>query len=111
MVYVDCCAVYPLAGGFRLARHNLQKDYEYFAGLPITAAGSIKATALLINSYLNKKFTPGFTIFYLLLTVALSIMMVSRFRINRILKDKELNNRKGNIKDRMHRSQILHPTR
>lgn len=77
---------YPLAGGFRLARYNLQGHSEFFTGLPITASGFIMATVLLINSYLQSKFTEGFIIFYLLLALALAIMMVSKFRVNRIFK-------------------------
>ncbi|NLL81241.1 MAG: hypothetical protein GX231_02890 [Tissierellia bacterium] len=58
----------------------------YFTGLPITASGFITATALLINSYLQSQFTEGFITFYLLLILALSIMMVSNFRVNYLLK-------------------------
>ena len=35
-------ALHPLAGAFRLARFNLGNYTDYFVGLPITAAGSIK---------------------------------------------------------------------
>lgn len=90
---------YPLAGGFRLARYNLQENSGYFIGLPITAAGCITTTALLVNCYFNNKFTSEFITFYLLIIAALSVLMVSRFRVNRILKDKVLSSRKNNIKD------------
>jgi CDP-diacylglycerol--serine O-phosphatidyltransferase len=80
--------LYPLAGGFRLVRYNLQRHCEYFTGLPITASGFILATALLINSYFYNRFTVEFIIFYLLLSLTLSIMMVSKIRINRLIRNK-----------------------
>lgn len=84
---------YPLAGGLRLARYNLQKNCEHFFGLPTTAAGLISSTVLLVNSFLSSQFTVGFIVFYLLLVVVLSIMMISNFRVNRILKYKDSGNR------------------
>ncbi len=90
---------YPLAGGFRLVRYNLQENCDYFTGLPITASGFIMITVLLINIYLHGEFTVKFIIFYLLLTLVLSIMMVSRFRVNRILKIKEVCVSQNHIND------------
>ncbi|NLP35954.1 MAG: hypothetical protein GX359_12345 [Clostridiales bacterium] len=82
--------VYPLAGGYRLARYNLQGHCLYFTGLPITASGFILVTILLINSYSYKIYTSGFIVIYLLLSLALSIMMVSNIRVNRILQVKDI---------------------
>lgn len=76
--------LYPLAGVYRLVRHNLQGQCEYFTGLPITAAGLILAAALLVNSVLPRTITFPFTVFFLILTFALSLLMVSRMRISRI---------------------------
>jgi CDP-diacylglycerol--serine O-phosphatidyltransferase len=78
--------LYPLAGAFRLARHNMQEDDRRFTGLPITVSGFIMATVLLINNYLNSEPTIIFITFYLVLMLALSILMVSSFTVNRILK-------------------------
>lgn len=76
--------LYPLAGGYRLVRHNLQRQGEYFMGLPITAAGIILSAVLLLNSLFHDGLGRGFAVFFLLLTTALSFLMVSRFRISRI---------------------------
>lgn len=91
--------IYPLAGAFRLARYNLQESCKDFIGLPITAAGFIMTTILLINIYLYDEFTKGFVIFYLLITIVLSIMMVSRFHVSRILIIKDAYDTNSNITD------------
>lgn len=90
-------ALYPLAGGFRLARYNLQGHCIFFTGLPITAAGFILTTTLLINTYAYKEFTVKFIVFYCFLTLLLSLMMICRFRVNRILKVKGSCDLKNNI--------------
>lgn len=77
--------VYPLAGCYRLVRHNLQGQCEYFTGLPITAAGLILATTLLINTYVQSEFSQAFIVLYLHLTLILAIMMVSNVRVNRLM--------------------------
>ena len=79
---------YPIAGGFRLARYNLQESSEYFYGLPITAAGFINVTVILIQSYHYSEYTENFKTFYIIFSVVLSILMASKFRVNRILKIK-----------------------
>lgn len=56
-------------------------------------------TILLINIYLYDEFTKGFVIFYLLITIVLSIMMVSRFHVSRILKIKDAYDTNSNITD------------
>ncbi|CUH92766.1 CDP-alcohol phosphatidyltransferase family protein [Herbinix luporum] len=81
--------LYSLAGGFRLARYNLQNHSEYFTGLPITASGFIMVTVLLIRSYLDREITGIFLILFLILTVILSILMVSKFPVKRIIKNKK----------------------
>ena len=86
--------IYPLAGVFRLARYNLQESSEYYIGLPITASGFIMVSVLLINSYIHSEYTWDFVIFYMLLAIFLSVMMVSNFRVNRIVK---VNSEKDNI--------------
>ena len=78
--------LYTFAGAYRLARYNLQENCQSFVGLPITVSGFILATVLLVNTYLQNGFTKSFFIFYILLTLFLSIMMVSNFPVNRILK-------------------------
>lgn len=78
--------LYPLAGGFRLARYNLQEHSDFFIGLPITAAGFVLVTALLINSYIYSDIKSEFLIFFLLLVLILSMLMVSKFHLKRIIK-------------------------
>jgi CDP-diacylglycerol--serine O-phosphatidyltransferase len=75
---------YPLAGGYRLARYNLQKGCSHFTGLPITASGFIMVTALLVHSSFNNTLTPLFGICYAILALILSVLMVSKFSIKRI---------------------------
>ncbi|HHY91530.1 MAG TPA: CDP-diacylglycerol--serine O-phosphatidyltransferase [Clostridiales bacterium] len=89
--------LYPLAGGFRLARYNLQEHCEYFTGLPITASAFIMISILLGHICLNGQFTTQFIIFYLFIMLALSVMMVSSFRVNRILKKEEACTRQNHI--------------
>jgi CDP-diacylglycerol--serine O-phosphatidyltransferase len=76
--------LYPLAGVYRLVRHNLQRQCEYFTGLPITIAGFLLAAALLVRSSVYSEFSRAFTVFFLVLTTALAALMVSTFRINRV---------------------------
>jgi len=90
---------YPLTGAFRLARYNLQGHCEYFIGLPTTASSFIMITVLLVNSYLHKEYTTQFIVFYLLLAMALSVLMVSSFRVKRILKFKDLSTGNSNLND------------
>lgn len=80
--------LYPLAGGFRLARYNLQEDSDFFIGLPITASGFIMVTVLLINSFKQAEITVKFIVFYLILVLVLSILMVSKFKVKRLIRSK-----------------------
>lgn len=77
--------MYPLAGAFRLARYNLQEDYRYFKGLPITAAGFITASTLFIHSFVSQEFSNMFVLVFVLQTFLLSFLMVGSFRVKRIL--------------------------
>lgn len=81
--------LYPLAGGYRLARYNTKGNCQCFTGVPITASGFILVTALLINSYIHKGYSTRFVAVYLILVLVLSILMVSNLRVNRIIKVKE----------------------
>ena len=74
---------YIFAGAFRLSRYNLQKQYEYIIGLPITVSGFILATVLFINSYIQIEYTEIFLDFFFLLSLILSVMMVSKFRLDK----------------------------
>lgn len=78
--------LYPLAGGYRLARYNIQGHCQYFVGLPITASGFILVTAILISSYIHNIYTERFILVFLLLALVLSILMVSNLQVIRILK-------------------------
>lgn len=84
-VLIILLLVYPLAGVFRLVRHNLQRQCEFFTGLPITVSGFILAAVLLVRSYLQSEFSQAFIVVFLILTAALAVLMVSRFRINRVV--------------------------
>ena len=77
--------MYPLAGAFRLARYNLQDDYRFFKGLPITAAGFITASTLFIHSFVSQEFSNMFVLVFVLQTILLSFLMVGSFRVKRIL--------------------------
>ncbi|GFN34639.1 flippase-like domain-containing protein [Tepidimicrobium xylanilyticum] len=71
------------AGIFRLARFNIDEDYEYIKGLPITLAGSFFAIKHLIDiNYRIQSNIPLFNENVIILTL-LSVFMVSRFRIKR----------------------------
>jgi len=68
-------ALLPISAALRLARFNLKPSSKFFEGLPSTSAGL--TTALLQGFY---KFIP---IFYLILAVVLSILMVSKLKYNK----------------------------
>ncbi|NLV92177.1 MAG: CDP-diacylglycerol--serine O-phosphatidyltransferase [Firmicutes bacterium] len=73
--------VYLIAGAYRLARYNLGDFTDHFIGLPITAAGIILAlycAIFLLWEGLNPKVTTP------LVLAGLSLLMVSRFKINRL---------------------------
>ena len=77
--------IYPISGGYRLARYNLQEDSSYFTGLPITVSGLIQATVLMVNSFLHTEPVIIYMIF-ISISLILSVLMVGRFKVNRILK-------------------------
>lgn len=68
---------FAAAGGLRLARFNIQEASGYFVGVPITAAGSLLALFNLISGQIPAM---GF----LLGTVILGLLMVSKFRVPKL---------------------------
>ena len=78
--------LYPLAGGFRLARYNLQEDCKCFKGLPITVAGALNVAVMFINSFVMSTFTPRFISIYLFLILFLAVLMVSNVKVKRIIQ-------------------------
>lgn len=68
--YIGC-------GAFRLARFNISHNKGYFTGLPITAAG-----CLVTLSYLGIPYLPPQ--FFLLITIILSFLMISTFRLKKV---------------------------
>ena len=68
--------LYPLAGVYRLVRHNLQRQCEYFTGLPITIAGFLLALPYL-SEVLFTASSARPTVFPCL-TTALAALMVVR---------------------------------
>lgn len=75
-------ALYPLSGAFRLVRFNLGDYTDHFVGLPITAAGFIQTCFALLLSHFT--FSPQWVVgSAALLTVVLSLLMVSTFKITK----------------------------
>ncbi|WP_026693920.1 CDP-diacylglycerol--serine O-phosphatidyltransferase [Peribacillus kribbensis] len=68
---------YIVCGVFRLARFNINKNSDYFTGLPITAAG-----CLLALSYLTAPGMPG--MYFLFLMIVLSLFMVSPIKLKKM---------------------------
>ena len=82
--------MFPIAGAYRLARYNIEGNSQYFIGLPITVAGSFLSLIYLIGSYMGYEIiSPGFLTFVLLLVILLSVLMVSRFKVRRIMPKKK----------------------
>jgi CDP-diacylglycerol--serine O-phosphatidyltransferase len=82
-------ALLILAGGFRLARFNIQLvsfEKTFFKGLPIPIAALTVSSFIL--SYYNKPagFAPPFNGFIIPLVVILSILMVSKIKYDAIPK-------------------------
>jgi CDP-diacylglycerol--serine O-phosphatidyltransferase len=78
--------IFVLAGAYRLARYNLNDFKKHFIGLPITAAGVILAIYCVAYSYWIVNISTGVSItITVLVTVVLSILMVSKKKINRPL--------------------------
>lgn len=68
-------------GALRLARFNIQtgQDLKSFRGLPIPAAATMLAS-IVIFYYEFYKVLPGKNIFFLLITIILSLLMVSTLK-------------------------------
>jgi len=86
VVIITASLLFMMAGAYRLARYNLNDFSRHFAGLPITAAGIALAVhsivypfwAASINSFVCIVVTTAFIIL-------LSIMMISKIKIKRIV--------------------------
>lgn len=72
--------VFPVAGGFRLARYNCSDFNNVFTGIPITIAGSLMAV-LEIFTAVKIKTIPLLVPFVLMLL--LSYLMISHFQIKK----------------------------
>lgn len=72
--------IFPIAGAYRLARYNSTEFDGIFMGVPITAAGMFMAFYTLIT-ILNKKTN---SVLPILLTIMLSYLMVSKFKIKKV---------------------------
>lgn len=68
---------YIACGAFRLARFNVADHNGYFTGLPITAAGCLATLSFLGIPYLPPQF-------FLFLTIVLSFLMISTFRLKKV---------------------------
>lgn len=70
--------LFPVAGGFRLARYNCSEFNNVFTGIPITVAGSLLAVLEIFSTV-----KPVPIIIPLVLMILLSYLMVSRFQIKK----------------------------
>lgn len=77
-------AIYPAAGGFRLARYNIEGYRKHITGLPITVSGFVLTTVSIINNLIAGEYTTMFVTIYLMIVLTLSTLMVSSIRIKRI---------------------------
>lgn len=68
--------IFALCGAIRLAKFNVLNITTHFVGIPITCAGGIMALAILIGSKLSLPL-----IFFPLLTILLSYLMVSNLKV------------------------------
>jgi len=78
-----------IAGGFRLARFNVQLigfDKKYFIGLPIPSSGITVAAFVIAYYHNNSGYSAPFSYFIIPLVIILSFMMVSRIRYDTIPK-------------------------
>lgn len=71
---LSVCILFALCGAVRLARFNVLNIKNYFIGVPITMAGPL----LTIFVLLSNRLPVGF---YLIVTISLSYLMVSNFKI------------------------------
>ncbi len=85
MIGYTIALLFAMAGAFRLACFNLQEECDCFYGIPITLAGSILTLMNLVNTFLMSRGTFGRWQVALaaIMMVALSVLMVSRFRLQK----------------------------
>ncbi|TSB46806.1 CDP-diacylglycerol--serine O-phosphatidyltransferase [Alkalicoccobacillus porphyridii] len=69
--------IYIMCGALRLARFNITESHGYYVGLPITAAGCILTFLTLFVNYM-----PLYV--FMFVTIGLSLLMVSPFRVRKI---------------------------
>ena len=82
--------MFPACGAFRLARYNLNDFSGHFMGLPITAAGIILALyAVSYTKWSEHQHSGVCTAITLVVVAALSVVMVSKIKVNRVLAVKE----------------------
>lgn len=78
-----------IAGGFRLARFNVQLvgyDKEYFRGLPIPSSGITIAAFVLAYYETDSGFTEPYSGFIIPLVIILALLMVSKIKYDTIPK-------------------------
>ncbi|GGH79406.1 CDP-diacylglycerol--serine O-phosphatidyltransferase [Pullulanibacillus pueri] len=69
--------LFILCGAIRLARFNVTEFDGKFQGLPITVAGCLLTLSFVVIHFLPLSF-------FVLLTIILSLLMISTFKINKI---------------------------
>lgn len=78
--------LFSMAGAFRLACFNLQDDGGCFYGIPITLAGSVLTLVNLLDTFLliRGEFGRFQIACTAILMIALSVLMISRFRLPKV---------------------------
>ena len=74
-----CFLLFPVAGAYRLARYNSTKFDNVYTGIPITMAGMLVA----LYALLNLKSPNNFPLTIIIL-IALSYLMISKFQIKKV---------------------------
>ncbi|MCL1881450.1 MAG: CDP-alcohol phosphatidyltransferase family protein [Oscillospiraceae bacterium] len=79
------CAIYVIAGAYRLARFNLSDDTGFYKGLPITIAGGVLSLYCVALFYFaREQHSSFFLIFTIVILILLSLLMVCKFRIKKL---------------------------
>jgi len=82
--------VFMVAGAYRLARFNTADFTNHFLGLPIpVAGGALTVYTLLQPIWIDRFHTPIYPKITVILLVLLSIMMVSKKKVNRNWRSKK----------------------
>lgn len=78
--------IFPISGAYRLARYNINEFSQSFTGLPITIAGAFLTLINMYNCFAisSNKYTLLHSEITAFLTLLLSFLMISKFRLKKI---------------------------